>query len=170
MDEVLQIIAEYGLESGIIALVINLLTGLVKLPLKKLASRMEDSTKATRFIVFLPIIFGFGLTALYVQFLGGGFVFDKAFVALWVASSSLSLTIYAIFEKMFPKKKQVLTNEEISANQALLDVIQETAATVADKNLSEQAEEQKSASENTEGMGLQASTHQKIILRGKKDE
>lgn len=133
MEEIIKAISEYGLESVLIALAINLLTGFIKLPLKKLAGRLEDSTKATRFIVFLPIIFGFALSALYVQFFDGGFKFDQAFITLWVTSSSLSLTFYAIFEKLFPKKQKVLTEEEIAANQTVLNGIQEAAATTTEE-------------------------------------
>lgn len=162
MEEIIKAISEYGLESVLIALAINLLTGFIKLPLKKLAGRLEDSTKATRFIVFLPIIFGFALSALYVQFFDGGFKFDQAFITLWVTSSSLSLTFYAIFEKLFPKKQKVLTEEEIAANQTVLNGIQEAAATTTEEIQPVSA----ALSETAEGPAV----HKKIILRGKRDE
>ena len=173
MEEIIKAISEYGLESVVIALAINLLTGIIKLPLKKLAGRLEDSTKATRFIVFLPIIFGFALAALYVQFFSGGF--KQAFITLWVTSSSLSLTFYAIFEKLFPKKQKVLTEEEIAANQAVLNGIQEAAATATEDTqpvseivaeTSQTEETVQTAAESTD----QTAVHKKIILRGKRDE
>lgn len=175
MEEIIKAISEYGLESVVIALAINLLTGIIKLPLKKLAGRLEDSTKATRFIVFLPIIFGFALAALYVQFFSGGFTFNQAFITLWVTSSSLSLTFYAIFEKLFPKKQKVLTEEEIAANQAVLNGIQEAAATATEDTqpvseivaeTSQTEETVQTAAESTD----QTAVHKKIILRGKRDE
>lgn len=175
MEEIIKAISEYGMESVLIALAINLLTGLIKLPLKKLAGRLEDSTKATRFIVFLPIIFGFALSALYVQYFSGGFKFDQSFITLWVTSSSLSLTFYAIFEKLFPKKQKVLTEEEIAANQAVLNGIQEAAATVtedtqpASEIVAETSQAEGSVQTAAESTG-QTAVHKKIILRGKRDE
>ena len=59
MEEILDIIAKYGLETVIIALVINLATGVVKLPIKAWASKLEDRTKVTRFIVFLPLFWAY---------------------------------------------------------------------------------------------------------------
>lgn len=181
MEEIIKAISEYGLESVVIALAINLLTGLIKLPLKKFAGRLEDSTKATRFIVFLPIIFGFALSALYVQFFNGGFKFNQPFITLCVTSSSLSLTFYAIFEKLFPKKQKVLTDEEIAANQAVLNAIQNTAGALPEQiaeRVEETAESQSNAETSqteepvqttAESIG-QTVVHKKIILRGKRDE
>lgn len=153
MEQILDAITQYGLEAVLIALAINLLTWLIKLPIKKAAQRLEDSTKVTRFIVFLPVILGFALSALWTHFFEGGFVFDHAFITLWVASSSLSLTFYAIFEKLFPSKSKVLTQEEVTANQELLQEIQ----SAADKAETDQTEEVK----KTES--------KKIIVRGKTD-
>ena len=165
MEEIMEAIGQYGLETVLIALLINILTGLIKIPLKKWAERLEDSSKATRFIVFLPIVFGFALSALYVQFFGGGFAFDEPFVTLWVASSSLSLTFYAIFEKMFPKKQKALSAEELAANQAVLDGIQEAAEQAVNKQESiESSAETEQPAENTAQVPMKT----KIILRGKK--
>ncbi len=167
MEEIMEAIGQYGLETVLIALLINILTGLIKIPLKKWAGRLEDSSKATRFIVFLPIVFGFVLSALYMQFFGDGFAFDEPFVSLWVASGSLSLTFYAIFEKMFPKKQKTLSEEELAANQAVLDGIQEAVEQTTNKQegveLSAETEP-----EHTEESAAQAPIKTKIILRGKK--
>ena len=51
MEEIMEAIGQYGLETVLTALLINILTGLIKIPLKKWAERLEDSSKATRFIV-----------------------------------------------------------------------------------------------------------------------
>ena len=64
-DLFIELITKYGLETVALALIINLLTGVIKLPIKKLATRLKDSSKLTRFIVFLPILLGFGITCLY---------------------------------------------------------------------------------------------------------
>ena len=84
MEQIIEIITKYGLETVIIALIINLLTGLIKMPIKALASRAKESSKITRFIVFLPILLGFGVTYCYFQFIIKGFAFDRVFITQWI--------------------------------------------------------------------------------------
>ena len=55
MEQILEMITTYGLETVAIALIINVLTGFVKMPIKSLANKLKDYTKVTRFIVFLPV-------------------------------------------------------------------------------------------------------------------
>lgn len=104
-EQVLELIAEYGLETVGIALAVNFLTAVVKLPIKLLAKKAENRHAVTRFIVFLPIVLAFLLTLCYRKWAFGAIAFDKAFVTLWLSSSSLSLTVYAVFEKMIPVPK-----------------------------------------------------------------
>lgn len=59
MDQIADTIAKYGLETVLIAVMITVLTGLIKWPIKALAKRLNDYTKVTRFIVFLPIVLAF---------------------------------------------------------------------------------------------------------------
>ena len=75
-EQIMSVIAEYGLETVLLALLINILTGLIKLPVKAAARKMEDGTKLTRFLVFLPILLGFVLTLLDRLLLAGGLRFD----------------------------------------------------------------------------------------------
>ena len=105
---------------SVIALLVNILTGLVKLPIKALADKLNDYTKVTRFIVFLPIGFGFLLSFLYVKYMVGTFSFNRAFATMWLTASSLSLTFYAIFEKLFPSKKKLLSDCEIKTSETIL--------------------------------------------------
>ena len=57
-----------------------------------------------RFIVFLPILFGIGYAALYTYiFYGVAWNDDTLSIAL--TSTTLSLSIYAITEKLFERKK-----------------------------------------------------------------
>lgn len=62
MEQILEMVTTYGLETVVIALLVNLLTGLVKMPIKAWANKLKDYTKVKRFIVFLPIGFGFLLS------------------------------------------------------------------------------------------------------------
>ena len=156
-EELLQMIQAYGLETVLLALLNNLLTGLVKMPVKRAARKLKDSSAVTRFIVFLPVILGFFLTAGYSLLFRGGFVFDQTFVTQWVTSGSLSLTFYAVFEKMFPGKKRG------SAGEAEAGV-----AGAAGESEGNEAGEQKVGP--PDGQAVQKTAVRKIILKGKRDE
>ena len=152
-EELLQMIQAYGLETVLLALLNNLLTGLVKMPVKRAARKLKDSSAVTRFIVFLPVILGFFLTAGYSLLFRGGFVFDQTFVTQWVTSGSLSLTFYAVFEKMFPGKKRGSVGE---AEAGVTGAAGET--------------EGNEAGEQKVGQAAQKTAVRKIILKGKRDE
>lgn len=125
--QVLKLIIDYGLETVVIALAINVLTGITKLPVKALAKKMEDGTKITKYLVFMPVVYGFVLSVIYLKIRTGTVVFNKAFAALWLSSSSLSLTLYAVFEKLFPSKEKILKDYEIEANKKLITELQALA-------------------------------------------
>ena len=55
MEQIVESITEYGLNTVIIAFLINAVTAIFKIPIKILAKKLDDYTKVTRFIVFLPI-------------------------------------------------------------------------------------------------------------------
>ena len=141
MEQVIEIITKYGLETVILALIINLFTGLIKMPVKSLAKRTKDSSKITRFIVFLPILLGFGITFCYFQFILKGFSFNRAFITEWLTSSSLSLTFYAVFEKIIPNKKSALTEKEIEESEQIIEEVKEITDAVLTET--EKAEEKK---------------------------
>lgn len=165
MEQILEMIRTYGLETVVIALLVNIFTGIAKMPIKSLASKLKDYTKVTRFIVFLPVLFGFLFSFLYVRFIVGEFNFDREFVTMWLTSSSLSLTFYAIFEKLFPSKKKVLSECEIKTSEAILEsikrLIEDTLQNDAENhNLEQSAEISKSVAE-------EEVKENKIILRGR---
>ena len=91
----LELMQDHGLNSLIIAILVFILTAIVKMPLKKLAARSKDKSKYTRYITFLPLIISFGITILYEYILNGKVVFTEDILKLWLTSSSLSLAIYA---------------------------------------------------------------------------
>ena len=150
MEQILEMITTYGLETVAIALIINVLTGFVKMPIKSLANKLKDYTKVTRFIVFLPVGFGFFI------------------VTLWLTSSSLSLTFYAIFEKLFPSKKKIFNESEIKASEKILTDIKQILDETLNKGAVEKGETvapEEETSMNTET--AEELKENKIILRGK---
>lgn len=187
MDKILNFLTVYGLEPIILALVINFMTGLIKLPVKALAGKMKDGSLVTRFLVFLPVVLGFLLTMLYSVLVNSGLQIDNSFYRLWLSSSSLSLTFYAVFEKLIPSKKSILKNYEVQANKQLIEEIQsllkltETATDRSEVEISEdiqsdtepmkseqkvEVEQTRSACENKE----YADAKRRFILGGFKSE
>ena len=123
---VLEFITKYHLEAIVLAIIITALTGVLKMPIKKLATKAKNSSSITRFIVFMPIILGFGLAVCYEQFLVKDLKFDKEFYLLWLSSSGLSLTIYSILEKVFPSRRKILQENEIEQNKVLIKELKDT--------------------------------------------
>ena len=63
------------------------------------------------FIVLLPILFGIGYAALYT-YLFCGTAWNESTLSIALTSTTLSLSIYAITEKFFEKKKNGTASEE----------------------------------------------------------
>lgn len=156
-EELMQMIQAYGLETVLLALVNNLLTGLLKIPIKRAAQKLKDSAAVTRFIVFLPVILGFFLTWGYGLLFREGPIFDQTFVTQWVTSGSLSLTFYAIFEKMFPAKKSGTSDGE--AEPGGTEGAGETEESEAEAQKGDLAEQ-----------AARKTAVKKIVLKGKRDE
>lgn len=166
-EQIMSVIAEYGLETVLLALLINVLTGLIKLPVKAAARKMEDGTKLTRFLVFLPILLGFVLTLLDRLLLAGELRFDGEFFALWLTSSSLSLSFYAVWEKIVPSKNSLTKTCELEASRKVIEEIKEFVGLLPDSGTentkSQESDVQASAQSAEPG---QAIGQTKIILRG----
>ena len=158
MEKIFELVKGYDLETLVIALLVNIGVGIIKTPIKAWARKLKDSTKITRFIVFLPIILGFLFSFCYSYFIQGTYSFNKEFCILWLTSSSLSLTLYAIFEKMVPSKKKLLNETEIKTNEMLLTAIKE----IIEPTLAMKEDEKKEQKEQE----LKGKSSNKIILRG----
>lgn len=155
-ESIIGSITNNGLETICIALCVNLFTAVIKLPVKALAKRAKNSARITRFIVFLPVLLGFVFTLLYCECLASVQIAWKDFVTTWLASSSLSLTFYAIFEKLFPRKEKIMSDGEIEENRRLIKKIENIAENAENSGSAELADEAKKSAE-------------KIVLRGKKN-
>lgn len=141
MDKLIALLSDDGGITAIAALATVILTGIIKLPLKKLAEKFTCAKKITRFIVFLPLVTGFGMTTLINFLLTGQSHFDAQFIMKWLSAVSLSLAIYAFWEKFVPSEKKFLTETEIQANKEAVEKIKESLEKPQD------AEKQKSESE-----------------------
>lgn len=159
--DIIQLITDSGVDTVVIALCTVVFTGLFKIPIKKLSDKTKNSKKITRFVTFLPIIFGFGLTVLSTYLFTKQVSFNKNFYVQWLSAVSLSLAIYAFWEKFVPSEKKILTDAEINANKA---VVEDLKSKLADKD--EIAEEAQSVNDSNGGQVVE---RKKIILTNNKD-
>ena len=74
----------------------------------------------------LPLVTGFGMTTLINFLLTGQSHFDAQFFMKWLSAVSLSLAIYAFWEKFVPSEKKFLTETEIQANKEAVEKIKES--------------------------------------------
>lgn len=162
----------YGLDPVLLALAINIVTELVKLPLKAWAKKASDSSVYTRFLVFLPMVIGLGLTALYYFLFNENVEINRQFVSLWLSSASLSLSFYAIFEKIVPSKNKIIKDEEFEiCKKVLAEILKETRDDESFKNYINNIDDSTDFADNSAyGHKEQIQQPKKIILRGNTNE
>lgn len=180
---IVQLIQQYNFNSVLIATAICILTGLIKIPIKALASKTKDSSKYTKYITFLPLVLGFAITALYEYIVTQDFHVTEEFIILWMTSSSLSLAIYAFIEKFIPSKKKILSAEEIKQNKDMIDKLKDRFIKESEQKTIEEEGIKQNKTKEIKGNSLLneveiAQSEQqvvsdtgvkKIILRGKKN-
>jgi hypothetical protein len=190
-------LSAYGTEVIVIALLINILTGLLKLPIK--AYGKKKGADVGKYISLIPVVSGFGGAFAYKYLTAGADAvrLDEVF-ALAVSCASLSLALFAVFEKFFPKVKDSAALQEnkqiiadaggiISRLQGLLpnkdavieepvqsakspDTVSATDQTAAVAAEREASPETAQASVITEAGTASATMKTKIILGRKGDE
>ncbi len=168
--EVIEWIVNSKLDSVVIAIITSLLTGIIKIPIKKLAQKTTVSEKITKFITFLPLVLAFGITVLRFYFFQKEIVFNETFYTKWLSAASLSLAIYAFWEKFVPSEKKILSTAEINANLDLIEGIKRALNTNKATVSSEDAgkiELEDNPINNSEQNDLAQSKTNKIILTNK---
>ena len=129
METIEEMIANYGINNFVLALLIIITTGFAKIPLKLITAKWRNKgVNLNKYIVLLPILFGIGYAALYTYlFCGPAWSEDTLSIAL--TSTTLSLSIYAITEKLFEKKK----NESIKEKRDCIEVTEKTDSDKTDQ-------------------------------------
>jgi hypothetical protein len=131
MDEViLDILSTYGVETVVIALIINVLTHFLKMPVKAYSKR--SGRDVNRYISLIPVFLGFAGAFLYkVLTVGAANIVIDDLAALAVSSASLSLAMFAIIEKFLPKKKGAAAGADATVSEAeTLNEMREALETV----------------------------------------
>jgi len=157
MEVILNFIFCNNLQVPLIAMITFILTGVLKLPIKRVAAKIKDGQKLTKFITFMPVVIGFAVTVLVVFISFGEINFDEIFFTYWLSAVSLSLAIYAFWEKFVPSEKKILTQVEINDNKFLVEKLK-NALTESVKD-SSQISDLPAASEND------TTNHKKIIVK-----
>lgn len=108
MEEVIGIVTSYGMDTILIALSINIATNLLKVPIKKISAKLEPKgMNVKKYITLLPLILGIIFASLATGlFIDKGNFWNEKTSVLAVSSGSLSLALYAIFEKFMKSSKQ----------------------------------------------------------------
>ena len=66
METIEEMIANYGINNFVLALLIIITTGFAKIPLKLITDKWRNKgINLNKYIVLLPILFGIGYAALY---------------------------------------------------------------------------------------------------------
>lgn len=134
MDTIEEMIANYGINNFVLALLIIITTGFVKILFKLITAKWQSKgINLNRFIVFLPILFGVGYAALYT-YIFYGVVWNDDTLSIALTSTTLSLSIYAITEKLFERKK---------TDSVVQNSIQSSETELAEEQTSERAAQTK---------------------------
>ncbi|MDE5721886.1 MAG: hypothetical protein K2I30_04000 [Clostridia bacterium] len=178
--DICKMAAEYGLDTLLIAALTVIFTGIVKIPIKRLAQKTENGKKFTKFITLIPIVSGFGITALVSFVLTKDVKLGQEFFRQWLSAVSLSLAIYAFWEKFVPSKKAALSGEELEESKGILERIKiavealpflraEDTALPADGEAAttDNAEEAQSADSGKPQADGAEEQHRKIVLKSK---
>ena len=101
-EEILTILKSYSLEVLAISLIAFVLTTFIKLPIKKLTSKLDENKRkmVNIIIIFIPLLLSFGLSSIYSG------LFKKLWFSMSVLDNSLSswllsLSMYAIFSRIW---------------------------------------------------------------------
>ena len=118
METIEEMIANYGINNFVLALLIIITTGFAKIPLKLITAKWQNKgINLNKYRVLLPILFGIGYAALYT-YLFCGTAWNEDTLSIALTSTTLSLSIYAITEKLFEKKR----NESIIEKRDCMEV------------------------------------------------
>jgi len=122
--EILNMIAAYGVETIMIGIIINILTNFAKKPIK--AYSKKSGNNINKYISLIPVILGFAGAVLYHGLMNNWTNLNiEKIVTLGLSSASLSLAVFAIFEKFFPKQKKCSESEaeDVSIADGAVEII-----------------------------------------------
>ena len=177
MENWLEFLANFNGWQILIGGIVFVLTGIIKLPIKYWARKTQDSGKITKYITFLPLFLSFGISVLFFCLRGDTKIFNDNFFTMWLSSASISLALYAIYEKFIPNRQKILSEVEIEQNNEVIEKIRNwfskldhaeeeneispCSSTSKESNILKQASPEVERADNY--------NNNKIILRGKND-
>ena len=120
MEELIEFFSRGGVLSIVLAILIVILTALIKIPIKKMAERQALPAKVTRYIPFIPVVLGGIFSALITWFKTGAL--GEQYYELWLCSTGASIALYSIFVNFRDSGKlefsDLLKQQDVSMNDA----------------------------------------------------
>lgn len=95
MEELIEFFSRGGVLSIVLAILIVILTALIKIPIKKMAERQALPAKVTRYIPFIPVVLG-GIFSAFITWFKTG-ALGEQYYELWLCSTGASIALYSIF-------------------------------------------------------------------------
>ena len=121
MENIIKTIEIYGLDNVIMAILIIIVTGFIKIPFKLITNKYAaQGINLNKYITLIPFILGVVFAACYTYFTTGLTWWDANTLSHALTSATLSLSIYAIADKFFEKSKKTDLNtkdEKIQISQ-----------------------------------------------------
>lgn len=104
MQEIMELLNQYGVSTVVLAVLINISTSFLKIPIKAVSKKNPElKRELNRYITLLPVLLGVLYATIYTLI-----VYRVAWngntLSLALTSASLSLALYAILEKFFDKE------------------------------------------------------------------
>ena len=170
-EKILNILSTYGADVILIALLINITTGIIKITLKKCLK--AKGVSIGKYITLIPILLGFGFAFLSEWLIcGADNVVMETVFSKGITCASLSLSLYAIYEKFFPKSNGDIHSESESGGEDAENAGKEKSST---EKISEtqngDANTKVNISNNAQSFDFETKIkNSRIILRGKRDE
>lgn len=174
-EQILSILSSYGADVIMLALLINFITGIIKIPIKSYADK--KGVNVGKYLTLVPILLGFGFAFLY-QYLacGWGNITAEAVFSKGVSCASLSLALYAVFEKFFPKNSRDKENggvenaEESVKKEKEQEIEKETNSSTIDGTTTKEEPRKEEELDGAPTEEQSKKVLKKIILRGISNE
>lgn len=170
-EQILSILSSYGADVIMLALLINFITGIVKIPIKSYADK--KGANVGKYLTLIPILLGFGFAFLYQFFAcGWGNITAEAVFSKGVSCASLSLALYAVFEKFFPKNSRseetggAENAEESAKKRENQDSGNAIGSSISEETATEDESQKKENSVGNSDEEQSKKSLKKIILRG----
>lgn len=111
MEEMMEIIRRFGGKEVLLGLCVVIVTELIKIPIKKIASRTENPASIMRYISLVPFAVGALVAAVSGFMEGDNFLFERDFTDRWLCCSGLGVALYSCFVNFRDSSKKTFSDD-----------------------------------------------------------